>query len=307
MSKKDTISIKEHLHGKILLRTARIKMQLGDNDNALNDLEYANSIFEKHKIQSDLSTSFILSGLYYYDQGDLEKAEKYYRKSLRIKKIINDLSGIAACYMNLGSIYKRIKKYEKAMKIYNMAYNIYTDLNENIKAEDILLNLNNLYSQKGLYKKIIKTEYLEKILKKGKRDIPLINFYQTLSNAYYHLGNENKAYNILKKGITKTKRLGLIDYYANLLMRKGVFLYYSGKKIECIKQCKTALEAINKYEGNNRLKIILNYNIASTSVELNRNNEAFIYYKNVLDLDINKTDMFKEAKIFINKFTKEKK
>ncbi len=306
MDEKKSVPIKEHLRGKILLRTARIKMQLGDNNNALNDLGQASTIFEKYKIQSDLSTSYILSGLHYYNQGNFGEAEQHYRRSLKIKKKINDLSGIAACYMNLGGIYKKISKYDKAIKKYNKAYRIYTDLKENIKVSDTLLNLNNVYLQKGLYKRIIKTEYLEKILIKEKMYVSLIIFYQTLSTAYFNIGNVSKAYKILSKGISIAKKSVLIDHYANLLMKKSSFLYQSDKKIECIKQCKTTLEAINKYEGNNGLKTLLNYNIASTYNELYKNNEAFNYYKYVLDLDLEKSDMYEEAQIFINKFTKEK-
>ena len=201
MGKNNVILIKEHLQGKILLRTARIKMQLGDNDNALNDLKHANNIFLENNIQSDLSTSYILSGLHYYNQGNLEKAEEYYKKTLKIKKAINDLSGIAAAYANLGNIYFYKFNNRMALKYYEYAKTIYKSLNQNIKETSVIISINSIFLRKKLYKKIVETEYLENILKKNKLNLLLIYFYQGLSDAYYHLGNTDKAYSILKKGI----------------------------------------------------------------------------------------------------------
>jgi serine phosphatase RsbU (regulator of sigma subunit) len=81
------------------------------------------SLEMKLAIGDSLSASTTMNNLamYYRDIGETEKALDYFSRGLRIKKTVNDYTGIAIAYQNLGELYIKQNKFNIGIDYYKQS------------------------------------------------------------------------------------------------------------------------------------------------------------------------------------------
>lgn len=80
---------------------------------------------EKHLMEtSDMAQFYLTFGTCYYFQGDYTKCLDNYQKALSTSQAIKDSIFIGSCYINIGNIYRDIKKPEKAIENFSKGVDI---------------------------------------------------------------------------------------------------------------------------------------------------------------------------------------
>ena len=115
-----------------------------NNLTVIDFLKQYNNIEEN---SSNSASTYINIASAYKDQGDFEKALKYYHKSLELLDK-EQSSNYIAVYNSIASVYQEMGNYEKAAEIYRQVLDIITrelnDYNSEIKSFDIGTTYNNL-------------------------------------------------------------------------------------------------------------------------------------------------------------------
>ncbi len=110
----------------------------------------------------------------YYEEGEKEKAIKYYEKSLEI-----DLSDVDT-YLKLGKIHKESKEYNKALKYYKTALNLTITTHE---FYDIMLKMHDIYRDTKKKKEAVAC-YKKAIKKNNERDDKPRNYYLYIKSGW---------------------------------------------------------------------------------------------------------------------------
>ncbi len=141
----------------------------------------------------DTAKFFYQMALKYRHQGQLAKAEDFYKKALTIKE------NFPECYNDLALLYKEKGWFDEAKKCYYKAITIAPDYS------DCMYNLANLHADIG------EDEMAEKLLKKALSIVPKAIYYNSLGVLYQSQGAFEKAADCYQKAI-KIKP----DYHACL-------------------------------------------------------------------------------------------
>jgi diguanylate cyclase (GGDEF)-like protein len=88
-----------------------------------------------------LGDVYVILGIVLLRTGKFNEAEKYFKKSLKIRRSIGDKKNIAACYVDLGLNYQGKFNIKMSEKFFNRALGIYQEVGYQ---EGILITLNNL-------------------------------------------------------------------------------------------------------------------------------------------------------------------
>ncbi|HYG51759.1 MAG TPA: tetratricopeptide repeat protein, partial [Flavobacteriales bacterium] len=102
-----------------------------------------------------ISSSCANIGGIYLDQGNYELAEKYFTSAVSTKKEMNDLFGIASCYISLGIVQQSKNNFERALHFFNDALAIERKIQYKKGEGTVLSNIGNIYSKEGEYEKSI--------------------------------------------------------------------------------------------------------------------------------------------------------
>ncbi len=128
---------------------------LGKYENALQALYRSLAIYEAEKASDHrISKSMLNIGALLDELGKPKKALSFYNKSISLKKNINDSSGIARVYNNIGIIHKNDHQLDSAVYYYNLS----SSYAKNVKLKDIkwdnLINISNIYAIQQSYDKV---------------------------------------------------------------------------------------------------------------------------------------------------------
>ncbi len=126
---------------------------------------YAVKLFEfadKNKIDNYKAMALNIQGIYFIITDNTEKGLELLLKSADIKKHLNDISGLASSYNNIGVVYKNESNFEQALYYYNKALKIYISNNDIKGIAGSLNNIGNIYNFKGDYARAI-TSYLKSL------------------------------------------------------------------------------------------------------------------------------------------------
>lgn len=301
------VSVKDDIRGKILLRKARIESQLGDNGSAKQLLDSLSDLFSNKDSFFELSVSELLNGTIAFDNGDYDEAIAYYQKAFLMKQKLGDKSGSAACLFNIAVINRRQNKIDEAISNLDEAYILYKKSKKELKIADVIAEKNSIHFIRKEYKKIIETTHIEAIFKKHKAYRSLIIHYQYIADAYFMIRDTKNAYKYNRNSIKIAKTINNASSLINMIMKKGYYLYKSGQKSESIILYREAAQIADNYMGHNRTRAMAYYNYASILQEHDENEEANRYFHQVLNLAPLHSDIYIEAKDFINKYKKEEK
>ena len=129
----------------------------------------------------NLGDVYVILGVVFLRLGRFNRAEQYFRKSLRIRRSIGDKKNIAACYVDLGLNYQGKFNIRASEKYFNKALSIYQEVGYQ---EGILITLNNLGVMYASYDLPKAEAYCLEALSKAK----LIGAKRTIVLLYNNLG-----------------------------------------------------------------------------------------------------------------------
>lgn len=119
------------------LLVARLKMASGCEDDSVRRLLFgALKYFQSVGKKDDLANTCSTLGLFYLHQGGYDKAESFFKDSLRVEEQLNRSGGMAADYGNLGLIAMHRDDANGAIECFDKAYRIFkADGNEEMAAD----------------------------------------------------------------------------------------------------------------------------------------------------------------------------
>jgi tetratricopeptide (TPR) repeat protein len=97
-------------------------------------------------------------GIVYHDKGELDKALKFYERSLEIREKLGDIRGLVKIYNNIGLVYKDKGEVDKALKWYEKGKKICEQENYSYSHDvaSIYGNTGSIYLCKGRWEKAYK-------------------------------------------------------------------------------------------------------------------------------------------------------
>jgi diguanylate cyclase (GGDEF)-like protein len=136
---------------------------------------------KKQMSSQTLGDTYVILGVVLLRMGKFDRAERFFKKSLRIRKSIGDKKNIAACYVDLGLNYQGKFNIKMSEKFFNRALVIYQEVGYQ---EGILITLNNLGVMYASYDLPKAEAYCLEALSKAK----LIGAKRTIVLLYNNLG-----------------------------------------------------------------------------------------------------------------------
>jgi tetratricopeptide (TPR) repeat protein len=173
-----------------------ISCEKGDYNNALVILK---EILDHEKEPQALSICYHGLGRYYelkqlfHHTGDYDKAQDYFKKSLELKKSLNDPRGIAELLFRVGVIYERKRDpedVEKSITYYNESIKVAEESGEEITLSSTLTHLAGQYEDKGEIEKSY--EIHQKNLSVSKK----LGLETSMAWDYLHIGRNLSKLNL---------------------------------------------------------------------------------------------------------------
>ena len=184
-----------------------------------NDFERALTLTNRSHLKAEISTLLgsILNRLSIYN-----KALEYHKKSNDINRALNNRSGLAKDYLNIGWLYSKLHDYKQALEYHSRALGEYQQLNDKsgIARENSYMGL--ALSKLGRFQEAL--EYHRRAIAideeiNNNNRWPAED-YQNIASTFYDMGEYKKAleyYNIsLEKNMEVEDRLGTIYCHTGL-------------------------------------------------------------------------------------------
>ena len=227
--------------------------KLKKSEEILNKaLKCCENLDEKiHAKKYYFSTVFVILANLHQINGNLQKAEEFYRKALEIKKLIygKNHEDTVVNYNNLASLYRNMGNLQKAEKYYLKALNIMKTLKgENHEyfgtfynnLAELYLNLGNLSKSEEFYRKSLEIM----IYNYGENHGNISAHYLNFSKFYEKCGNFEKSKECIEKSVkiseniygfnhaeTNECMISLGSFYENI----GDFLNAEKIYLKCMK------------------------------------------------------------------------
>ncbi len=248
-----------------------VMWHFGRYDEGLTSITQIQSLLLKLKEKKDYIEEFEIEkrlqallrnrGIIHWYLGDLDKAEKDHKESLKLCKKFKIKKRITNCYNNLGLVYWSRGDYKKASEYYEKGLTIIAETGNIRQISIILNNLGNVYALQGELEKGL--DYHERSLKLkeelgNKRDIALS--LTNMGSLFQTIGNINGALEYYLKGL---------GYYIELNDRRGLSLTFNN------------LGSAHEIKGD--LDLSLKYHQKSLAIrqELNNNQEIAMSLLNI--------------------------
>ena len=241
-----------------------------DDEDKLIDANFKIGQIYKKKLVFDIALEFFLKALDfsekkydkktgsiyseigggYYDQGDYNKAHKFYLKSLEAFKKNEAKQETAASYNNIGEIFRFKGEYDTALQYYFMAVAINNEFENDYYLATNFNNIGNIYLTQKKYNEAF--EYIEKcrkLLEDGKHFKRLAAAYSSIGNYYFQTGDYKRSIDNYLKTIEYDFKE---DNKGNIVLRDAYLgLNKAYKKIGNIN------EAYKYFEKYNALKDVI--------------------------------------------------
>lgn len=171
---------------KVILLNELYKLYVNNNPvKALSYTRQALTLAEKLNDPSGMASSYNNMGVIYKNQGNLDKALKNYIAALQIQEENKFVDALAYTYSNVGTVYSMQSNYDKALEYFNKANEQFESINHKLRIVGSLSNIGNVYEALGDQE--LALEYYLKALK----------YYEELednSNAFVPFNNIGNMY-----------------------------------------------------------------------------------------------------------------
>jgi len=141
-------------------------------------------------------------------KGDYINAAKYLKTAVQLFELMEEKSGIARVYGNLGNLYMRQGKYEEAKSYFIQSIELSRSGNE-IPSAQIVANLGITYMNQGNYAEAIRCQQEQLVLSQRRNDKQgMADLYTKIGIVYFDQGNYDEALENYKKGLELSEALG---------------------------------------------------------------------------------------------------
>lgn len=135
------------------------------NNDPLKALYYTNkalALAEQINDASGIASSYNNIGVIYKNRGDLDKALEYYLMALRIQQENSFVDALPYTYSNIGTIYSLKGDFNKALEYFHQANDQFVSIGHKLRIIGSLNNIGNVYEAQGSYDQAL--EYYMKSL-----------------------------------------------------------------------------------------------------------------------------------------------
>lgn len=161
--------------------------------------------------------------------GDLEAANDFNFKALRIFTKLNDTLQIARCNLSIGSVHISLKEYDKALSYITKARDAFYRQGDMLGYSICLTNLGSIYTSRGEYGKALPDFYEAlSIDEKNNDSSGMTSNYISIGKIYEKLDNDvqakeffEKAYSLAEVSDNKSGLGSALGYLAMLKMNEG--------------------------------------------------------------------------------------
>ena len=168
---------------KSLIRLGATKNEIGNTQDALEDISQALIIAETNNNEFRVSHAHNSLGNVYFNQGNFTLALKHFFKALPFTEKTNNALANSTLYRNIGNVYAFQADYDRAEEYHQKSLKQYREIENSFEIIHQLANLGSVLLQKRKYREAKKHLY-EAIELAAKVNAP-----NTLGYTYFYLGN----------------------------------------------------------------------------------------------------------------------
>jgi serine phosphatase RsbU (regulator of sigma subunit)/tetratricopeptide (TPR) repeat protein len=197
----------QHGEGIAIYRLGLIAWRQNNYQTADSLYKIAFNIFEKHKLQAEISDCLGSFGSIELNKGNYVEALNWYLKSMKIAESLRDNARLAVLYNNLGLVYKNQNNFDEALTFYQKSLLI------NEKTQNILVttNLNNIgliyYERKDFEKALFYYQKALEINEKRNNQRSIALNTNNIANVYLAQKNAMQALPYIRKSIAINQQL----------------------------------------------------------------------------------------------------
>lgn len=192
------------------------------NQFILDQLEEEKSPVLVSFYKENLANTYNNKGYYNNIQGNIDKAENFYLKSLKIQIEIQNKKGVASTLSNLASLYESKGNIFKALDFYNKSIEIREEIKDDNGISICYNNIGYILDEQGYYDEAIDyyNKSLEIDLKTNKDEGAIAAGYNNIGYIYYRQNEYVKALDYYNKALTNQiqneDKEGIANSYNNI-------------------------------------------------------------------------------------------
>jgi len=175
------------------------------------------------------SDNLMKSGMDYYRDGKLDKAEEEFNKALELYKNSKDLKGEGLCHLKLGDLYNTLGLYEKALGSYDNALNLFTGPDKKLQG-DVFIARGDIFLSRGNYQESMKSyEKALNIYKELSDNKGEGSSFEHIGDLYYDLGLYEEALKYHRFALESFNKSGDVRDRTVALCKIGEDYFVTGK------------------------------------------------------------------------------
>ncbi|MCD6579436.1 tetratricopeptide repeat protein [bacterium] len=291
------------LIGEILIEKAYIFVTgISNYDEAKELTTTGLRLLSTDTLTPSYARGFNILGIIGLRTGDYKNAIKEYKNALKIHKKLNNIKGICATYINIGTVYKNLGNRRLALKYLNDALTISEEIKDMRFTTVAYNNIGNIYYYNKEFDKAL--EYYSRHLKISKRigyKFGIGTASNNLGLIYWEKKDFNKALRYQRIKYNISKELGHQRGIGMAASNIGSIYMDKGQSKKSSKYFDTHLR-ISKKIGYKRGIGVASINLGTVSFVMKDYKKAEMYFENSLAIfkEINEeTSIMENYMVFI--------
>jgi len=256
---------------------------------ALDNVLHARSIFENIKNKRGIAFCDVQLALWFNLIKDYSDAQHYAKEAIKIRKELKDEFGIAIAQSILSQSYQGKDECNKAINLANNSLKIFKKFDSKNNQGFVLGNIASIKLKHKEYKEALKLRReAVRLLEESRDKIGLIQNYNGLANAYFHLGKYKLAIKAAQKAIALSKKIknkiSLVTSY-RILMQVYAKTHNPSRAIEYSLKYGAELDTVLQKQTETRIhefhKIMANNLLAQKNIKLTESlkaNRIILYF-----------------------------
>ncbi len=163
------------------------------------------------------------------DRGDVSKARRFFTESQQLYQELNDTTGVAANYINLGLVYDAEKNYDANLANLKKAADLFKSQRDSLRLGIALNNSSAVYHRKGRIRDALEHRQMAiRCFEVANRQDMVRKMYAPIGETYRRLGKLDSARIYLERGLElnlaaddKSALVGVYDYLSVLDSTEG--------------------------------------------------------------------------------------